>query len=272
MSTLSWIPNTGTTLTFTRANGYRVTSWTGFSGAPAEVTILRAPYQHGATLHDVRHAPRDMSIELWVATATEDAFWAKRREMVASLNARSGIGTLRLVWPDTTAYEIYAQVDGENPVFARTNAIGAWRAQIFLTAAYPYWQDVTPTTHAFTAPPDSVAINNAGDVPAPFEVTINGPVTDPRLGLAGSDQPFVQIVKDLLAGESLVVNTGPGAPSVSYDDGSGGPLVNANQFIQAGSSLASLQFPLGSSTLDYTASAGTGTADLTWRQYYVGVG
>lgn len=110
---------------------------------------------------------------------------------------------------------------------------------------------VTPMVTTGSGSSGDASVTNDGTAPAPWQVTLFGPLTTPRLILGGQT---VQIDGDLAAGSIAVVDSRDGSVLV---DGSPRPWVATTS--------EWWEIPTGASTFSFRAAAGTGTATLVWR-------
>jgi hypothetical protein len=110
---------------------------------------------------------------------------------------------------------------------------------------------VTPFVFAGSGSTGDALVVNDGTAPSEWSATISGPVTSPRLILGGKT---VQLDADIAEGTVVTVDSRTGSVVVS---GAARPWV----------ALSSVwwQIPPGSSTFSARATAGTGSASLTWR-------
>lgn len=101
-------------------------------------------------------------------------------------------------------------------------------------------------------------VTNAGTFPAPVEFTINGPVTAPRIENLTSGKT-ISSTMTLASGESLVIDTG--ARTVLFGGVTrSGTLTSSSQWFDLAP---------GDNTIRMTASSGTGTLDIEWRDTWI---
>lgn len=96
-----------------------------------------------------------------------------------------------------------------------------------------------------------VSVVNAGTAPAPWTAYIVGPVTTPRLIMAGKT---FELLGDVPAGSTLVVDSYNGTIRL---DGAARPWKSFES--------TWWEIPPGTSTFSFRALAGTGTATLIWQ-------
>lgn len=95
------------------------------------------------------------------------------------------------------------------------------------------------------------SVVNAGTAPAPWTAYINGPVTTPRLIMAGQT---LELLGDVPAGSTLVVDSYNGTIRL---DGASRPWKSFESVWW--------EIPPGTSTFSFRAAAGTGSATLIWQ-------
>lgn len=106
---------------------------------------------------------------------------------------------------------------------------------------------------------NAAAITNAGNFPAPWIASIAGPVTNPVITLADTGES-VLLVGTVNAGETLVVDSA--APAVLL----GG---TASRYAWVGPGSTWWTLPPGPSTVQFGATAGTGTCTFTTRSTWI---
>lgn len=107
---------------------------------------------------------------------------------------------------------------------------------------------------------------NRGDNPAPVELTITGTALRPMIKLVETGE-YIAINRVLEAGDSLHINTTPGAKEVMITTALG-KKVNAMGYIDPTSTFFLL--PTGNSVLEYTSGNDNTTATVTakvWSRY-----
>lgn len=101
-------------------------------------------------------------------------------------------------------------------------------------------------------------ITNDGTYPAPATFTINGPVVAPRIENLTSSKT-ISSTMTLASGESLVIDTG--AKTVLFGGVTrSGTLTSTSQWFDPAP---------GDNTIRMTASSGTGTLDIEWRDTWI---
>jgi hypothetical protein len=107
-------------------------------------------------------------------------------------------------------------------------------------------------------------VTNSGDLPAWPQLTITGPVTNPRIWVVETGR-YLELAITLAAGERIDIDTRPGTRWV-LRNGSG----NAATALTSGSRLDLFQLPSGTSEIRWTATDYTNACRLavTWRDSY----
>lgn len=109
----------------------------------------------------------------------------------------------------------------------------------------------TPMVTTGSGSTGDVTVTNDGTAPAPWTAYLSGPLTSPRLILGGYT---ILIDGDIAAGSTVVVDSREQTVLV---DGASQPWSTPTS--------TWWEIPPGASTFSFRASAGTGTATLTWR-------
>lgn len=271
MSPLTWTPTSGAAVTFSPPS-YRLRDFSGMDGSPVDIRALRAPYQHGATLVDVRMASRTIRLEVWLIASTDQAMWDLRRALTEAFNPQLGLGTLTVEQPDGTTYAIKAEPE-ETPRVMSVRGRFAQLAIIELFAPHPLWYDPTPFEFAIDVT-DTVFPDNQGSVPAPVTLTFNGPVDTPVAWqlTSGQLQGTITIDRVLTTGERVVVRTGFGSPS-AVRIGPTGEQSDVMHWVK----VQSIFFPLyrGQNQIVYTstdeATPDRGQLELEFHHWFVGI-
>jgi len=109
---------------------------------------------------------------------------------------------------------------------------------------------------------------NAGDVPAPFLVTFQGPSANPRI-INQNTLEYIRLNTTLAAADSFEVDTSFGNKTVKLIQG--GIEVNGIAFLDIGSTF--FQLERGTNTVYYEDDAvlSTATATMEWTERYVGL-
>lgn len=209
---------------------------------PAEASEDEVPGQPGARVRDVRHGVREFVLPLRIGvfpTAAESR--TALRALVATMDPTRGEGRIRV--SDTPTGDVreircrYSAGLGVDEVLGETSMPTWTRAAVAFRATDPYWYDTSPTVLEFGIgeTPDffpilpirlsssevlaDVSIDNRGDVATWPVWEISGPGGPPvAIRHLGTGRATV-IDASLLAGQTIIVDTRPGAKTVTREDG-----------------------------------------------------
>lgn len=212
---------------------------TGRFAPPVELEEDSVPGQPGARTRAVRHGVREFSLALWIEGADEGDLRTQMRELVYSMDAVRGDGRIRVASPLNDQREItcrliagleMSEVLGENSGPTVQRAVATFRA------ADPYWSAVGDVTETFTSaePPSffpifplrlassevfaDVSVANDGDVEAWPVWQVYGPGSALVLRNLSTGQ-LLQLTVSLATNEYVVIDTRPGAKTVTKNDG-----------------------------------------------------
>ena len=286
---VQWISPTGTTLTFSTAEGsaLRFTrKYDGFGKINTDHQTFQSPLQDGITPVHTRIPERHISFEIKITAADLPSLEALELSLIQALNPMNGTGTLVYTQEGGSVYAIPCR--GYNtPTFSTTERGPTWQqATLEFIAFYPFWISTTPITvplAAFTggfAEPltspfnfglatNAATVTNIGDVACPAVIIFNGAITNPRLDNLSTGE-YIAAIMDLLSGEQIIITTGPGAPSVRYLHGTSND--NGFQYLSDDSIMFWLQ--PGDNDLDFSASSSVGSdasMSLTFYPQFSGV-
>lgn len=202
-----------------------------------EVTPLR----DGARVFGSYARERIVSIPFWVNLDNYGQVWDAsgfRQKIARVLNPKNGEATATFEISDGTTYSCRCKQDAP-PVLAQTGFKNSQVQGIISLVSYdPYLSKVgrhtqilTLSVGGFSLPfslPFSLGtggsdtVTNTGDIATPCIITINGPVTNPVI-LNEATGETIKIIRELMAGESIEINTE--VPSVIFR-GTGGTESN----------------------------------------------
>lgn len=197
------------------------------------------PEQPGARLRNVRHGVREFALPLWITGATEAALRTAMRDLVKAMNPKRGPGKIRVLSPVGDEREItcsYADGLDMRETLGETSGLLVQRASVVFRAHDPYWQATSDITATYTSGTPAAffpffplrlsassvftdaSANNIGDVEAWPVWTIVGPGSDIYLRNLSTGY-LLHLSATLGAGESVVIDTRPGAKTVTRGDG-----------------------------------------------------
>lgn len=184
MQKVSFTNARGESVVFGAAGPFILTHIDGTGGVAADIKSTKSPYQDGSSFVDVQLADRQISITGAIINGSREEMYARRRELVRTLNPKLGPG--RLVYSnDARSYAIRC-ISDESPIF-NDRHVNHQLFSLSFIANDPYWQDEqqtvkglryesggltfplrTPTQFAFSAYRGTF-VNN-GDVETPVEI------------------------------------------------------------------------------------------------------
>lgn len=242
---------------------------------------LGNPGLPGSFIYQSLHQPHEFTLPCWFYGTTDTDLRAQLRNIVYQMTPDRGTGRIRVQSPLGDQREIWCRYsDGLNMDESSANAgTTIQKTALLLRAFDPYWYDVnaTSTTWSTVNPPlffpffplrltsSAVAVNatvnNLGDVPTWPVFQVTGPATNIVLSnqTTGLFMNFGTLA--LTAGDTLTVDTRPGAKTATLQDGT-----NVFAYLWAASSMWSLA--LGANNVQLVA-AGTNIANsgLTMSYY-----
>lgn len=197
------------------------------------------PGQPGEVFREVEHGSREFGVVFDVVASGESATRVAVRDMVKKLNPKRGAGRIRVTSPVGDQREIVCRCSGGAELEEKVGEDSGpdWqRFPVTFLAHDPYWYDVSPIEQTFTitaASPNffpilpinlaaselavDSSVDNTGDVSAWPVWTISGPGSGIKLSNLSTGQYTWFPSLALAAGQSLVVDSRPGAKSVMVD-------------------------------------------------------
>jgi Phage tail protein len=199
------------------------------------------PEQPGARVRAVRHGVRTFVLPLWITAASEAGLRSTLRSLVAAMDPLRGPGRIRVSAPGGDQREITCfYQDGLNlkEVLGQNSGPLMQRAPVIFRAPDPYFYDIsdtlspdytigTPATFFPILPLRltnsdvfaDLTVVNSGDVQAWPVWTLIGPGSAITLRNLTTGKVLTLSVT-LGAGESVTIDTRPGAKTVTKNDGS----------------------------------------------------
>lgn len=200
------------------------------SGIQAEDAILlttEAPGQHGKSFHGLRMSDREINLSMHIKGNTREDMYRLRRELIAILSSGQSIcGALGRLeyYNDAGSYCIPAIVKIGGNATARLKNYNSMN--IVFYCPNPFFRAMIPVSDNMAYlgggfefplefPEDGVTfgsqgyqstLDNAGDFPAPLEITITGPATEPQI-MKVSTGEYIKVKRQLFAGDTLYLNT-----------------------------------------------------------------
>lgn len=197
------------------------------------------PGEDGEFFREVTHGPRDFLMSVDLSAATESALRLLLRSFVKSMNPKRGRGKVRVTSPVGDQREINCWYSAGLEMEERLgdNSGPNWQqVPLKMRALDPYWYDVSPTSQTFavttlvpsffpifplklTASELAVddSIDNTGDEETWPVWTIEGPGSGIKLSNLSTGEFIWLPSVNLVAGQTLVIDTRPGYKSVVID-------------------------------------------------------
>lgn len=199
------------------------------------------PGQSGKRLRFVRHDVHEFAMKFWLYEPSEELLRTTLRNTVYKMDPTRGIGRLRVVAPGGDSREIFCRVSsglGISEVLGEDSAFYAQRIAATFLAHDPYWYSVGDTAIVYTGDTEvstffpffplrlsasSVFVNdssisNPGDLEAWPVWTIEGPGSNIVISNLTTNQSLT-LNTALSSGQSVTIDTRPGAKTVLNDDG-----------------------------------------------------
>lgn len=276
--------STAGSVTFSRQPPYLLLAVSGTGSPKADVQLQRAPYQDGATFIDALLEPRELEVEAAVLASTPEVLDQRRAILAQIFNPKLGPGTLR-VEMEGFSREIEA-VSEQAPVFpvgGQNQGRTFQRVLLRLLCPDPWWRDPQESyvwlvgsegglrfpirfPISFAKLSSEMPLVNEGDTACPVVIEFYGPANKPRVDNLTTGK-FIEVNRELVAGQVLVINTAFGEKSVTVlPEGT-----NAMAWINLESEF--WQLVPGSNLVRYSALSGGESAKVAirWRPRFVGV-
>ncbi len=256
---------------------------TGFHGLAFDFVEEDVPGQAGTRLVEVTTGPGEVTLRLLLELPTIAALWRERRVLSHLFDPTRGDGRLRSTAPDGAVRELHCRHRGrldfeEDP--ANFNREPAWQwCTPTLRAHDPFWYDAAERVATYAAagtladwfplPPlrlvtSSVfatpTIDNPGAVATWPRWIITGPGVDPALTNATTGETL-RLGGTLGAGETIAIDTRPGAKTVEGSDGT-------NRYPQDGSTLWALVPGVNSVEIQMTNATADSRVQLNFTPAY----
>jgi hypothetical protein len=283
--TVTWIDPVGVSTTLNGGADMFV-EWdvSGRFAPPSRFDEEGIPESDGSRLRAVRHETRDFSMPVWVEAADQGSLRTAVRSLVSALNPKRGDGTIRVTSPLGDQREIVCRVvaglEGAERIGDTT---GVWMQMFPLVfrAHNPYWRDISDIGDTYTVGTPSTFFpffplrlsnaqvftdaspDNVGDVPAWPVWTLTGPGS--TIYLRNLTTGYLLSLDTVLgAGETVVVDTRPGAKTVTGGDGTNlfGDLSNDSY-------LWPLEPGVNSVRIEMSGATAASSVSLAFRPHYL---
>lgn len=254
----------------------------GLGDVEADIQSQKSPYQDGETHIDTLLEPRFIEMEISVVGENIEE---NRRYLAKVMNPKlSGV----LQYENNSIIRVINGVSEHVPKFPS----GDDRNQVYQLALVnikcpnPYWKSLNqqakplqayvgkfklPMTFPFELGTSGsrATLYNDGDLPAPIEIDINGPITNPQI-FNRTTGKFIRINRSISEDEKIIINTESGQKKVSVIS-SNGTESQAFGYLDAESTLFNLE--IGENEIEHVADSGNRHAEVIvrWQNMYVGV-
>ena len=137
---------------------------------------------------------------------------------------------------------------------ATSTSVGYWDWMATLVAQDPRMYSEASKSQNYSVG-NSFVLNNAGNFEAPATVTFNGPLTNPKISNSTTGTAF-QLTMTIGSGQAVVVDT------LNYT----AYMASASQYSKIDpANKVFTELTPGNNTVVFTASSGTGSATVAWR-------
>lgn len=264
---------------------YLINKIEGLGQVDADMGMVSAPYQDGQIFIDTKLSPREINIEGTFRKLTSPELYNNRKQMQRLINPKLGLGTLQYEH-EGVLKQIDAVADG-TPVFPDKDTDMFQRFQVDFICPNPYWRDLNQVSRAlrayegkftlpFTLPfrlgkqGDRTTLTNDGDVPAPVQIDLQGPVTNPKITNETTGE-FIQINGSIAADEVLHIDTTPNMKRIEVYKGDFVRSIFGRFAYEQGASFWKLE--IGKNDISYVADEGNNKAivAVSWRNMYSGI-
>jgi phage-related protein len=283
--TVTWIDPDGASTTLNGGPDTFVT-WdvSGRFAPPARFDEEGIPGGDGSSLRAVRHDTREFTLPVWIEAPDQGALRAAKRALVRSMNPKRGDGLIRVTSPIGDQREIVCRVAaGLEGVERIDDTSGLWMQMFPLVfrANNPYWRDISDIAATYTVGTPSTFFpffpirlsnaqvftdaspDNVGDVDAWPVWTLTGPGS--TIYLRNLTTGYVlNLATTLGSGESAVIDTRPGAKTVTKADGT-------NLFSQLSNSsfLWPLEPGVNSLRIEMSGATAASSVSMAFRPHYL---
>ena len=278
MAKLTYTNEKGQSLTFGDSAPLLVTKIDGLGSPQNEIYRQKSPYQDGTTVTHTALDERELVLEGVILASAQDR--QKYRQVL--------LQTFNPKLKGTLVFERYGTkkqiecIPELAPSFPSNMQENYQQFLITLLCPNPFWLDdytvseeiVTwiggmrfpwrlPSRFAMKGP-KVINIVNRGDVETPVRIEFRGPATNPRVTNRATGE-FIQVNRELLAGDVLIITTDFGAKRVEING------QNVFNWIDLESSFWQLQ--IGDNVIEYSSDGPVEPASvsISYRNRYVGV-
>lgn len=281
--TVVWIDPDGATTIFSKVEY-------GINGRWFPSTVIdeeQVPGQPGSRLREVRHGPLEFVMPVWIQAGSATALRTALRNLVYAMDPTRGPGRIRVTAPGGDQRELACIVVDGLEMAERLGSSSTPTDQklvLAFRAHDPYWTAVSDIVQDFTIGTQpsffpffplrltaseiavDTTIDNGGDVDAWPVWTITGPGSGIVLRNLGTGKNLTPSGLTLAAGDTMVVDTRPGAKTVTKGDGT-----NLWPFLTSASALWPLRRGPNAMRLEMATTTAASGLRLSYRPRYLSV-
>lgn len=262
---------------------FLINSLEGIGEVEVDNYAQKSPYQDGESYIDSYLQPRFIDMEGQILKQDKKEIKQMRRTLTRVCNPKFGLGKIRLEL-DGDVHEIYG-VPETVPAFPE-RSMDIWQEfNITWFCPDPYWRSLNqeskplqayvgnfklPMTFPFElgVSGSSTTLYNDGDAPAPVQIKINGPTTNPQIFNRTTGE-YIRINRTIAKGEVMNIDTTPGQKSIIIKNEE--EEKQAFGYLDPESTLWDLE--IGENEIEHVADSGNRHAEviIKWRNRFVGV-
>lgn len=264
-------------------NPFLINSLEGIGEVEADTQTQKAPYQDGESYIESYLQPRFIDMEGQILKRDKKEIREHRRIITRTVNPKYGLGRITFEL-DGETFVIDAVPEGI-PSFPE-RSMDVWQKfQVSWFCPDPYWRSTNNESKALQAyvgnfklpmtfpfmlgtSGSSTTLYNDGDAPAPVQIEINGPITNPQIFNRTTGESM-RINRTIDKGEVLRIDTTPGRKSITVEGAYG--VKQAFGHLDSESTLWKLA--TGENRIEHVADSGNRHAEVIihWGNRYSGV-
>ena len=264
-------------------NPFLINSLEGIGEVEADTQTQKAPYQDGESYIESYLQPRFIDMEGQILKRDKKEIREHRRIITRTVNPKYGLGRITFEL-DGETFVIDAVPEGI-PSFPE-RSMDVWQKfQVSWFCPDPYWRSTNNESKALQAyvgnfklpmtfpfmlgtSGSSTTLYNDGDAPAPVQIEINGPITNPQIFNRTTGESM-RINRTIDKGEVLRIDTTPGRKSITVEGADG--VKQAFGHLDSESTLWKLA--TGENRIEHVADSGNRQAEVIvrWGNRYSGV-
>lgn len=265
---------------------YKFLNIDGLGGTEADIQSQRAPHMDGEMYVDSVMSKKPLPVQAAIKSYDTKEVTEMRRRISRVFNPKLGVGTLKYIdGDDVKVIECVPESSPFFPIGSDNQSEYVQKVIIDLMALDPYWRDPNQTSKPlqayvgnFTLPTtfpielgvagSRTTLYNEGDVPAPIQIDVHGPTTNPQI-INRTTGERIKVNRAIAEDEILHINTMSGQKQVEIRRGD--EIKQAFGYLDHDSEWITLE--LGENEIEHIADSGDRKAivEITWSSRYVGV-